>query len=207
MVGTAKQMQNTGHGSYTAILSCFFHGRIIGGDNNMIGKNGLKTAGATVTVLLMLLGVFAIPASVSAAPVTVSSKLTTDTGTTTDFGGGDYFYVRFGADAAFGIVWGTNETLNNVYFVAIKARYLGMAQVYDTHGAFVEANHTVKVYTVYAVKLEDILEYNDSVDNGIFEGHRTYANGNFTGDYAHIEDIYKKVDMKTAWDQSLVTYA
>lgn len=173
----------------------------------MIGKNGLRTAGATVAVLLMLMGIFAIPASVSAAPVTVSSKLTTDTGTTTDFGGGDFFYLRFGADAAFGIVWGTNETLNNVYFVAIKARYLGMAQVYDTHGAFVEANHTVKVYTVYAVKLEDILEYNDSVDNGIFEGHRTYANGNFTGDYAHIEDIYKKVDMKTAWDQSLVTYA
>jgi hypothetical protein len=173
----------------------------------MIGKNGLKTAGATVAVLLMLLGVFAIPTSASAAPVAVSSKLTTDTGTTTDFGGGDYFYVRFGADAAFGIVWGTNETLNNVYFVAIKARYLGMAQVYDTQGALVEANHTVKVNTVYAVKLEDILEYNDSIDNGIFQGHRTYANGMFTGNYTHFEDVYKKVDLKTAWDQSLVTYA
>jgi hypothetical protein len=207
MMGTAKRLQNTGHGSYTAVLSCYFHRKTIGGDKNMIGKNGLRTAGATVAVMLMLLGVFAIPASVSAAPVTVSSKLTTDTGTTTDFGGGDFFYVRFGADAAFGIVWGTDTTLNNVYFVAIKARYLGMAQVYDTQGTMVEANHTVKIYTVYAVKLEDIFEYNDSIDNGIFQGHRTYANGNFTGNYVHNEDIYKKVDLKTAWDQSLVTYA
>jgi len=173
----------------------------------MIGKKGMTNAGAMVAVLLMLLGVFAIPASASAAPVAVSDKLTTDTGTTTDFGGGDYFYVRFGADAAFGIVWGTNTTLNNVYFVAIKARYLGMAQVYDTQGALVAANHTVKIYTVYAVKLEDILEYNDSIDNGIFQGHRMYSNGNFTGDYAHMEDIYKKVDLRTAWEQSLVTYA
>lgn len=173
----------------------------------MTGKKGITYAGAMVAVLLMLMGAFAVPVSAASAPVTTTSKLTTDTGTTTDFGGGDYFYVRFGTDAAFGVVWGTNDTPNNVYFVAIKARYLGMAQVYDTQGALVEANHTVKVYTVYAVALDDILEYNDSIGNGMFQGHRMYANGTFTGDYAHLEDIYKKVDLKTAWEQSAVQYS
>jgi hypothetical protein len=170
----------------------------------MCGK-GIKVAGAMMTVLLMLLGICAIPASVSAAPVTVSDKLTTATGTTTDLGGGDYFFVKFGSDAAFGIVWGTNTTLNNVYFVAIKARYLGMAQVYDEQGTQITKNHTIKIYTLYAVKLEDILEFNDTNDNGVLQYHREYASYNFTGNYVAQEPIYKKVDLKTAWAQSAVT--
>ncbi len=161
---------------------------------------------AMFAVLLMLLGIFAIPSSASAAPLRLTDRLTTDTGTTTDLGGGEYFFVKFGADAAFGIVWGTETNENNVYFVAIKARYLGMAQVYDGEGNLVAENQTIKVYTLYAVKLDDMLEFNDSNDNGVLQGHRIYQNGNFTGDYSHAEAMYKKVDLKTAWDQSPVVY-
>jgi len=171
----------------------------------MLGK-GAMVSGAMFAVLLMLLGVFAIPSPASAAPATLNSKLTTDTGTTTDFGGGNYFYVKFGADAAFGIVWGNNQTANNVYFVAIKARYLGVAQVYDSQGAVVAANHTIKVYTVYAVKLDDIVEFNDSSNDGLLQAHRVYQNGNFTGTYIHNEQMFKEVDLKTAWAQSPVTF-
>jgi len=171
----------------------------------MIGRT-TTAAGAVFAVLLMLLGVFAIPSSVSAAPIKLTDQLTTDTGTTTDLGGGKYFFVKFGTDAAFGIVWGTDTNVNNVYFVAIKARYLGMAQVYDNEGNLVAENRTIKIYTLYAVKLDDMLEFNDSIDNGVMQGHRVYQNGNFTGNYSHIEPMYKKVDLKTAWDQSPVVY-
>ena len=162
--------------------------------------------GAMFAVLLMLLGIFAVPSSVSAVPAKITDRLTTDTGLTTDLGGGKYFFVKFGTDAAFGIVWGTETNQNNVYFVAIKARYLGMAQVYDNDGNLVAENRTMKIYTLYAVKLDDMLEFNDSIDNGVMQGHRVYQNGNFTGNYSHIEQIHKKVELKTAWEQSPVVY-
>jgi len=173
----------------------------------MIGARGLTSAGAIFGVLLMLLGVFAIPASASAADENVTDKLLTESGPTEILGGGDHFFVKFGTDAAFGVVWGTQETPNNVYFVAIKARYLGVAQVYDSEGNLVKANQTVKVATLYAVKLEDMLEFNDSeqgLTNGTFLGVRVYENGNFTGDYIHLEELYKRVDLKTAWTATSV---
>jgi hypothetical protein len=171
----------------------------------MLGK-GAMVSGAMFVVLLMLLGVFAVPSTASAAPVSLNNKLTTATGTTTDFGNGSYFYVKFGADAAFGIVWGNNQDANNIYFVAIKARYLGVAQVYDSQGAAVAANHTIKIYTVYAVKLDDIVEFNDSNHDGLLQAHRVYQSGNFTGTYIHNEQMFKEVSLKTAWEQSPVTF-
>ena len=168
----------------------------------------ISTSAAAVTaVMLMLLGVLAVPPSVSAASTDLSGRLQTEQGPTTILGGGDHFFVKFGADAAFGIVWGTNDTPNNVYFVAIKARYLGVAQVYDTEGNLVEANHTVKIYTLYAIKLDDILEFNDSDASGMLKYQRVYSGGNFTGQYVSSEPLYKKVDLKTAWSPSAVTSA
>src|SRR5512136_3274342 len=101
---------------------------------------------------MMIVGVFAIQLPATAADASLTATIETETGATTVLGGGDHFFVKFGSDAAFGIVWGTQDTPNNVYFVAIKARYLGVAQVYDSEGKLVEANHTVKIYTLYAVK-------------------------------------------------------
>lgn len=170
----------------------------------MIGTRATACTGAVFAVLMMLVGAFAIPAAVSAADVNPTSGLETESGTTTVLGGGDHFFVKFGSDAAFGIVWGTQDTPNNVYFVAIKARYLGVAQVYDSQGNLVEGNHTIKIATLYAVKLDDILESNDRLGDGILQGHRVYVNGNFTGQYVSSEQIYKKVDLKTAWTQSEV---
>jgi hypothetical protein len=137
----------------------------------------------------------------------VTDKLLTESGPTEILGGGDHFFVKFGSDAAFGVIWGTEETPNNIYFVAIKARYLGVAQVYDNEGNLLRSNQTVKIATLYAVKLESMLEYEDSeklLTNGTFFGVRVYQNGNFTGDYWHLEQLFKSVDLKTAWTASPV---
>jgi hypothetical protein len=63
-------------------------------------------------------------ATASPTAASQNGKITTEVGPTTDLGGGDHFYVKFGSDAAFGILWGTNETHNNVYFVSYISRYL-----------------------------------------------------------------------------------
>lgn len=170
----------------------------------MNGTRTMTYLGAVFAILLMLAGGSAIP-NASAADTSLTTNLDTETGATAVLGGGDHFFVKFGSDAAFGIVWGTQETPNNIYFVAIKARYLGVAQVYDTDGNIVESNHTMKIATLYAVKLDDILEFNDTeklLTNGTLLGHRIYQNGNFTGMYNSLEQIYKKVNLNTAWTQS-----
>jgi hypothetical protein len=154
----------------------------------------------------MLIGIFAIPVAASAAPANLNDDLSTEDGPTDILGGGDHFFVKFGTDAAFGVVWGTEETPNDIYFVAIKARYLGIAHVYDQDGNLVEGNRTVKIYTLYAVRLDDIVEFDDVNDNGTLAYHRLYQSGNFTGEYAALEPIYKMVDMKSAWTQSEVAY-
>jgi len=173
----------------------------------MIGTRGLSSIGAVVGAFLMLLGVLAVPVAASAADDDVTNRLQTESGPTDILGGGDHFFVKFGTDAAFGVVWGTQDTPNNIYFVAVKARYLGVAQVYDSEGNLIRSNQTVKVTTLYAVKLETMLEYNDSevaLTNGTFLGIRVYQDGNFTGEYLHLEQLFKKVDLKTAWAASSV---
>jgi len=171
----------------------------------MLNAKGHASAGVMVATM-MLLGIFAIPSMTSAGPVVLTDQLETETGGTEILGGGDHFFVKFGTDAAFGVLWGNETNDNNVYFVAIKARYLGIAQVYDREGKLVDGNHTIKVYTMYAVKLDSLVEFSDMNDNGILQYQRLYANGNFTGDYIGYEPMYKKVDLKTSWTQSEVEY-
>jgi hypothetical protein len=181
----------------------------------MTRTKAFASVGAIIVSVLMLTGVFALPASVSAAnvsaPITTTStanlndQITTESGPTAVLGGGDHFFIRFGNDSAFGIVWGTNETPNNVYFVAIKTRYLGVAQVYDEQGALLAGNQTVKIATLYAVKLADILEFNDTDNNGVLTFSPVYNGDEFTGHFATNESIYKYVDLRTVWTATNVT--
>ncbi|HEV2230719.1 MAG TPA: hypothetical protein VGS18_00825, partial [Thermoplasmata archaeon] len=75
----------------------------------------------------------------------LNDQLRDERGSTTILGGGDHVFVRFGTDAAFGIVYGTTANPNNIYVVAIKARYLGVAQVVDSQGRTVLDNRAIKV--------------------------------------------------------------
>jgi len=170
---------------------------------------GKRYVGALTAALMMLLGVFALPASVSAVTVSLNEEITVDEGSTEILGGGDYFFVRFGEDAAFGIVWGNETNPNSVYFVSVVARHLAYAHVYDKDGEVVEKNHAVKVYTMYAVKLDGMLEFNDTNDNGLLPYLRAYNEDqeSFT-DYTRLgpEQMYKKVDFSTSWTSTPVEH-
>ncbi len=163
-----------------------------------------KGMAALASVVMLMLGALALP-SPATAEVSLSDQLTEEVGTTDILGGGDRFFVKFGDDAAFGIVWGTEDTENCVYFVAIKARYLGLAQVYDGDDNLLQEDYSLKVYTMYAVKLDSIVEFDDIDDNGVLQYQRTYdeADIEFTT-YAGVgkEPTPKKVDLSTAWTAS-----
>src|SRR3972149_130607 len=110
---------------------------------------------AIVVAASMLLG------GLGAAPATAAEgDLVGEKGATTGVAGGDRAFLRFGQDAWFGVVWGTEEHPNFVYLVAIKARYLGLADVYE-NGRHLTDDQPVrmKVYTVYAAKLEHLNEF------------------------------------------------
>lgn len=170
-------------------------------------KMGRKMVAAAATVFMLALGVLMMPASASAG-VLLGDGLTEEIGSTTALGGGDHFFVKYGDDAAFGIVWGTEEAENNVYFVVIKTRYLGLAQVYDADGDVLEEDHTITVKTMYAVKLDSLVEFDDGDGNGVLQYQRAYndAAGEFSDTYTGPEATYKKVDLSTAWSASDVDF-
>src|SRR5437870_10889226 len=140
----------------------------------------------------------------------INSQLSEETGPTTALGGGDHVFVRFGTDAAFGVVYGTTGNPNNIYVVAIKARYLGVAQVVDQSGASVASNRPIKIYTLYAVKLDSLIEFRDGNGNNVADYARVYnsTTGGFTDYYARLTDtLYKKVDLRTNWTRSPIVEA
>jgi hypothetical protein len=179
---------------------------IIGGPtlkfNRFYGK--LTAVSAFVLIAVMMLSM--MPLNTSAATTANETKMTTDSGPTDILGGGDHFFVRFGSDAAFGIVWGTQDHPNDIYVVSIAARYLGEAQVYNRQDQLVQANHTIKVYTMYAVKLDNLIEYNDSNKDGMLQYHRGYDQATeVTGNISNSsETMYKMVDLDTAWNSTAV---
>ena len=161
----------------------------------VIGLLLIATAGMAVLVT---------PAARAATPI--NDQLVQETGRTTALGGGDHVFVRFGTDAAFGVVYGTAANPNNIYIVAIKARYLGVAQVVDQQGRTVAENRPIKIYTLYAVKLDSLVEFKDSNGNGIANYARVY-NGTTDrfSDYINRADtLYKRVDLNTSWTASAI---
>ncbi len=162
-----------------------------------------KTTFAVTAILMMVIGMVAVPLQAAAEAVTLDEQIETEEGATDILGGGDHFFVKFGTDAVFGIVWGTEGEENSVYFVAIKARYLGLAQVYNNDGEMIEDNRTIKIYTMYAVKLDSVLEFNDTNDDGLLNYTRSYDEDTETFlEYTSEETVYKKVDLTAAWNAS-----
>src|SRR6266704_723030 len=128
-----------------------------------------------IGLLLVATSGMAVLVTPSARAATlINDQLVQETGPTTALGGGDHVFVRFGTDASFGVVYGTAASPNNIYIVAIKARYLGVAQVVDQQSRPVTENRPIKIYTLYAVKLDSLVEFKDSNGNGIANYARVY---------------------------------
>src|SRR5438445_1782599 len=152
-----------------------------------------------IVILLMATALTALTVSPVARGATlINGQLVQETGPTTALGGGDHVFVRFGSDAAFGVVYGTSANPNNIYIVAIKARYLGVAQVKDEQGRSYAENRPIKIYTLYAVKLDSLVEFKDSNGNGIANYARVYntTTDRFSVYINETDTLYKNVDLK-----------
>lgn len=166
----------------------------LGGIHTTPRRNACLAAGLVTAILLAGLA-WAQPV---VAQRNISDRLVEATGSTDMLGGGDYVFVRFGTDALFGVLWGNATNPNNVYLVALKARYLGVAQVYDTSGQRIAENLPVKYWTIYAIKLIDLVEFRDQDGDGVANYTRGYDGTNFTT-FTEVEPIPKRVDLSTNW--------
>src|SRR5436189_612136 len=153
-------------------------------------------------LLVATAGMAVLVTPATRAATLINGQLVEETGPTTALGGGDHVFVRFGSDAAFGVVYGTSANPNNIYVVAIKARYLGVAHVVDSQGRTLLDNRAVKIYTLYAMKLDSIVEFRDNNGNGIADYARVYngTTNRFSNYINRAGDVlYKKVDLNTNW--------
>ncbi|UCE36920.1 MAG: hypothetical protein JSW00_15690 [Thermoplasmata archaeon] len=164
-----------------------------------------------VAVLLLLTSILVVGGTALGDKEKVRNKhIYTDKGTTDKYGGGDYYMIAFGSeeggmDAAFGVIWGTKDNPNSIIPFVIQARYLGVAQVYDDDGELKEKNFPIKVYTFYGMKLETMLEFNDTNGDGIFNFKRN-KDPDYWWDLWDYEPLCnKKIDLATAWTASEVT--
>ena len=165
----------------------------------------------TLFVALLLtvsaLAFVAMAPAARAATTNLSGQLIESAGSTSAFGGGDYRFIQFGNDSAFGVVWGNATHPNNIYVVAVKARYLGVGQAYWANGTLLVANQPIKVYTVYAAQLQNLTEYRDYTGDGVANYTRMYnATSGTWSNYAFTGDVgYKYVNLSTNWVASPVT--
>src|SRR5256886_10559842 len=167
----------------------------------------MHTKAILVAMCLLVTAATAVFASpVAQGKTLINDQLTEETGPTSVLGGGDHVFVRFGADAAFGVVYGTTANPNNVYIVAIKARYLGVAQVADTQNRTIAENRPIKIYTLYAVKLDSIIEFRDTNRNNVADYGRLYnsTTGRFSDYFNRLDTLYKKVDLHTNWTRDAI---
>jgi hypothetical protein len=152
-----------------------------------------------------------LAATVSAAPEEDPlDRIKLEQGTTTEFGGGDFVAVNMtnGDNAAwFGVVYGTPEHPNSPTLVGAYVRYLGGATVSDENGGMMISAVPIPVLTVFAQKLDSLIEFNDTglpngqggrygAGNGVFDFYGNRSLGNF-GLWA-VEPVYKIVDLKEA---------
>ncbi len=169
----------------------------------------MRAISLLVAALLLVSGLslFAAVPTTQAAQTNQSNLLTYSSGSTSAFGGGDYKFIQFGSDAAFGVVYGNLTHDNNIYVVAIKARYLGVGQVYWANGTLYKANQLIKMYTIYAAQLQNLTEYRDNTGDGVANYTRAYnATTGTWSNYVFSTDVgYKFVNLSTNWVASPVT--
>ncbi|MCK4613897.1 MAG: hypothetical protein KAU14_03765, partial [Thermoplasmata archaeon] len=119
-------------------------------------------------------------------------------------GGGGLVKIRFGNDAWFGVIYGTEDKPNSIIIASIAQRYLGVAEIYDTSGGLISKQYPIRIQSIFAVRLDSMFEFNDTNENDICDYRRTGDGLQYSDFYMH-EPIYKGVSLVGAWEKSEVT--
>ena len=168
--------------------------------------------------LLLCFGALA-PGMARAETLEIEDMIEIETGSTTEWDGGDYVAINMSkgnAFAWFGVVYG-NETHNNsVTIVAAHLRFLGGAEVRSESGGMMIPETGIPVLTVYIQKLAALIEFSDDgyldpwqnemigADNGLFDFDNAGCGlTNFS--IGSVEPVHKILDLNRSWDLSDIT--
>jgi len=171
-------------------------------------KQKLLSSGALLVALLFLMG--SLGAVVSGEDGDDDPYKNTfiekETGTTDYLGGGDFVAIRFGTDAWFSVIYGTEDNPNSIAIASVATRYLGAAQVSDDEGEETYKQVPIKMNSTFAMKLAHLIEFNDTSEDGLFDYQRKGA-GLEKKDFikGNREPIYKAVNLSTNWERSNIT--
>ena len=157
-----------------------------------------------VTALFLLSAMIGMLTTASGEEDFKNTFIEKETGTTELFGGGDYVAIKFGSDAWFAVIYGTEDNPNSIIIASVATRYLGAAEVYDGSGGKISTQIPIRIKNVFAMKLRHIFEFNDTNDDGLCN-YRKKGDGLTYKDYVMHEPIYKAVNLSTVWERSEVT--
>lgn len=169
-------------------------------------------------MVLLLCGMAMGPGMARAEVFGIDEHLTLETGSTTEWDGGDYVALNMtkgGSTAWFGVVYG-NETHNNtVTIVAAHLRFLGGAEIRSEDGAIMVPATGIPVLTVYIQKLAALIEFSDTGyltwDNGLVGAGNGVFDFMNTGDgitdfgVGSVEPVHKILDLNRSWELSEIT--
>ncbi len=134
----------------------------------------------------------------------VPAKIHKATGTTDLMGGGDYVAIRFGNDAWFGVIYGTDKDPNSVIIYSRMARYLGMSNVKTGAGKQLASRTPIKAWTFLGMRMNSLVEYNDTDGDGIC--HLLRKGGNVDkASFTAVDQVFKAVNLNASWELSEVT--
>ncbi len=151
----------------------------------------------SLSVILVALALFAtsLAVAMSARATTASDPAPTLVlGPTDRFGGGAVVAVQTG-ETTFGVRYGTQDHPNDLMIFAEYRRYLGGADLYDHDGNYLRSQG-IPVYTLLAQRLDVLVEFNDTNQDGLLNFHAVDRFGNVSGNDTPV----KALALTTAWD-------
>lgn len=132
----------------------------------------LRKAIPALSLALPLLLSFALAPAYAVEVPERNQTISVEYGSAELFGKGDWVRVKAG-DSSFGVFYGTQAAAGPIRIFAEYARYLGVAEIYDTDGTLI-AKRPVPVRTFFGQSLDRLVEFVDldgdfTVDKGVIE--------------------------------------
>lgn len=161
---------------------------------------------AAFAAALLLTSLVSVGSQASATDL-AAQAVRTEQGTTTEFGGGDFFRIQT-RDLDFAVLYGTEDQPNGITIATSFTRYLGGAEIYDEQGNLLH-KMGIPVRTLIAQKLSFLVEYRDIALDPVEArpiGNQTTDGLNAT-DYEHESELggreaLKAVSLNTSWSLS-----
>ncbi len=125
------------------------------------------------------------------------NRISVERGTTDEFGGGDYVYVKSGS-AFFGVLYGTEENNNFVKILADVERYAGGVDIYGSDGRLI-SKRILRYHTFVGQQFNFAWEYVDKDGDAMFDFSVVDDNGTIVEEG---DEPIKAISFWGAWNMT-----